>query len=696
MNQSMDIVASHFQNYITAAEFLIKLKLKAKRTNSQIIHGDKKDSENLDEYLILQKQYKQLIQRKKRQYQQKTVANLCSTDNSQQMWSVLKSGLQPQSKEIPVSSSKLCDQFQNNAGKYDCKSFDKSFEAEAREFMERYDKGVSNVDVCDIVKDIMNSHITDEEMQNALLHLKNKKCSGLDGIPAEVLKSQTTVLSNSLCLLFNYMMDKGEFPEEWVKGLTIPIPKGGDKKNPENYRRITMLPVLGKLFETIVNIRLVFMKNALKMVDPFNGGFKKGSMTSDNIFVLSGCIDKARATNQPLYVCFVDFKRAFDSVNRQLMFYKLLQRGIDGKIVKLLRNMYKNTKTKVCVNGLLSNLITDETGVNQGGPNSPDMFVDFLCDIRNYLNEKCGVILNDNILLHLLWADDMIIVSNSASDLQNSINNLANYCSKWQLVLNVLKTKVMIFGKVPMKDRNSQFNFNGNLIEITKEYKYLGCIFQNKVNVFKEHMTTALTKASRATYQVQNYCKPLGSPPPEIAIKRFNSTVAPIIEYGSEVWSAGINTDPVDTFQVKFIKRALKLRPQTSTLAVLGEVGEYPLSIRLALRVIKYWMSLMALPHEHIARKMLVLLEEMDNIGYVTWVTRLRKILAKFELNDIINTPLSSNSYTYLKQHVLDMYETSFISSISNKDISPKLRTYRLFKINYIHEPYLHLIIPKI
>ena len=163
-----------------------------------------------------------------------------------------------------------------------------------------------------------------------------------------------------------------------------------------------MLPLLGKLFETIVNTRLVFVKEAMNLHDPYNGGFNKGAMTSDNMFILSGCIQKAFAMKQPLYVCFVDFKRAFDTVNRELMFFKLIKKGLDGKFVKVLRQMYKKTKMKVCVNGLLSKFITDETGVNQGGPNSRDMFTDFLSDVRKYLDKKCGVVVDDDILVHLL------------------------------------------------------------------------------------------------------------------------------------------------------------------------------------------------------------------------------------------------------------------------------------------------------
>ena len=122
------------------------------------------------------------------------------------------------------------------------------------------------------------------------------------------------------------MLDKREFPQEWITGLTVPIPKGGDPNNHENYGRVTILPILGKLFETLIDIRLIFLKDALCQHDPFNGGFKKGSMTSDKIFVLLGCIQKAQAMNEPLYVCFVDLKRAFDTEYRRMMFFKLMKR----------------------------------------------------------------------------------------------------------------------------------------------------------------------------------------------------------------------------------------------------------------------------------------------------------------------------------------------------------------------------------
>ena len=141
--------------------------------------------------------------------------------------------------------------------------------------------------------------------------------------------------------------------------------------------------------------------------------------------------------------------------------------------------------------------MSDETGVKQGGPNSPDMFVDFLSDLRDYLNEKCGIVVDNDILLHLLWADDLIIVANSTADLQNSIDLLYKYCSRWQLILNVLKTKIMLFGKDPTNVGHI-FKFNGNDIDVTTECKYLGCVFQNKFASLKEHINIVLKGLAHA------------------------------------------------------------------------------------------------------------------------------------------------------------------------------------------------------
>ena len=144
----------------------------------------------------------------------------------------------------------------------------------------------------------------------------------------------------------------------------------------------------------------------------------------NNIFVLTGAIQRAKFLNQPLYGAFVDFRQNFDTINRNMMFYKLVKKKIDGKLIRLLYDMYKNTKSMICVDVLLSDLLYDTLGVNQGGPNSPEMIKGFLDAMRKYFS---GIVISEELLLlHLLWADDPILISNTPAGLQTQLDH---FCS---------------------------------------------------------------------------------------------------------------------------------------------------------------------------------------------------------------------------------------------------------------------------
>ena len=107
----------------------------------------------------------------------------------------------------------------------------------------------------------------------------------------------------------------------------------------------------------------MYLKDAPRSEDRFNGGFKKNSSTLDNMFTLLGAIHCAQCLQQPLYVVFVDFKRGFDTVNRKIMFYQaIVKKTYDGKIIRVLYNMYTKTRSKLCVNKLLSEFLIDPLG----------------------------------------------------------------------------------------------------------------------------------------------------------------------------------------------------------------------------------------------------------------------------------------------------------------------------------------------
>ncbi len=176
----------------------------------------------------------------------------------------------------------------------------------------------------------------------------------MDGIPFDIFKDNANELVPILSTLLNYMFENGEYPDCWSEAVINPIPKVSCPVKTDQFRRISVLPAASKIYEEIINNRMVFIETVFEKGDPFNGGFKKGSRTSDNLFVLNAIIEKYKSLGKPLFVCFVDFKRAFDCVNRALMFVKLIKIGYSSKLLRVMTDMYSKASSVIKWKGYLS------------------------------------------------------------------------------------------------------------------------------------------------------------------------------------------------------------------------------------------------------------------------------------------------------------------------------------------------------
>lgn len=223
------------------------------------------------------------------------------------------------------------------------------------------------------------------------------------------------------------------------------------------------------------------------MLSETQTGFRKDYSTLDYIFSLHCLTELLKAHKKKLFCCFIDFSRAFDTVWRVGLWRKLLTYNINGKILRVIKNMYEDIKSYVSVNSQISNLFACSTGVRQGENLSPVLFSLYLNDIESYLG-TCrlnGVTIETSSeevyyfikVFLLLYADDTIIVSDDPKDFQACLNSFLDYCEVWKLRVNFNKTKIMIFGARNIENFN--FQMGNNDIEIIKEYKYLGVIFSS-------------------------------------------------------------------------------------------------------------------------------------------------------------------------------------------------------------------------
>ena len=181
------------------------------------------------------------------------------------------------------------------------------------------------------------------------------KFYGLNEILNEHIKSSYNLPSmrNILLKFFNIIFDSGLVPTEWSIGNIIPIYKQkGNKDDPANYRPITLLSCMGKLFTYIINNRLQFFfpENHDKITQ-CQAGFRKGFSTTDHLYALHTLINLCQSKSKKLFCWFIDLKRAFDTVWREVLFHKLKSFDINGKCYNLIKNMYLDIKSCVTVNG---------------------------------------------------------------------------------------------------------------------------------------------------------------------------------------------------------------------------------------------------------------------------------------------------------------------------------------------------------
>ena len=251
--------------------------------------------------------------------------------------------------------------------------------------------------------DELNLPLTCDELQEAIKQLKCGKSGGEDLLLNEFFIYGFQELRPYLLNLFNYIFDNGIFPEAWSDGLMVPLHKKGNLKVLNNYRGITLLSVLGKLFTRILNNRLMSWAESYGIYVEAQYGFRPRRGTVDSIFIIHNVINKFIDEGQTLYTFFVDFSKAFDFVVHDNLWYKLLSNGISGKIFNVIRSMYSSMKTKVFSNGIISDPFLSYLGVRQGECLSPLLFSMYINDLENCLSSpNAGITIGHVRLLLLL------------------------------------------------------------------------------------------------------------------------------------------------------------------------------------------------------------------------------------------------------------------------------------------------------
>lgn len=402
------------------------------------------------------------------------------------------------------------------------------------------------------------------EVVEALAALRPFKAPGKDEIMNVLLKNLPSETIDGLCDLFNACVRLNYWPSTFKEAKVIPIPKPGkDINKSANYRPISLLNTLGKLFEKIIHARINAFTEEHNIINEEQFGFRSQHSTSHQILRVTRHIRDNWALRKSTGLLLFDIEKAFDSVWHDGLIFKLKGFGFPDYLCAMVREFTSNRSFSVYISDAHSGPRPIPAGLPQGSILSPILYSIFVSDLR------VGALSNT-----ACFADDTAVYSSSNQSnaicrrLQGSLSRVENFFTKWKIKANAAKTQAILFPFDRRRRRTPtvQLSLNGTPVEFANTVKYLGVTLDSKL-LFKQHIDESKTKATRclaALYPIigRKSCLSTGN-----KLMLFKTVIRPVFTYASPVWctAAISNRKKLQILQNKCLKIIYKLHWRHST-----------------------------------------------------------------------------------------------------------------------------------
>lgn len=383
-----------------------------------------------------------------------------------------------------------------------------------------------------------NCNVTEFEVANSSSRMKWKS-SPTDFIPAVALKNLLPHILIPLSILFSCFFESCSLPVNFKKAVVVPLYKGkGSVTDPGNYRPISMLPNLSKLFEYVINTRLMLDVERKGLLIDNQHGFRAGrSCTTAHAAFTNDFYNSLDKRNTLVIACFIDIKQAFNNILHCLLIKDLVNIfKLNSRLVLLIFSFLSERQFIIKLGDYVSTTFFDNRGICQGTVNGPALFILFFNKVASVLND-CSFI---------AFADDLVVYF-EASNLETAcermhviLSRLDTWCNSVGLPISFSKTKFMIFRKsgVPRMDLTN-ITVNNNVIEKVSSFKYLGLYLDEYLN-YKCHFDQVYRRISVNAGLI---CKIRRNITPYVLMLLINAYINSIIDYSLIVWGATRQND---------------------------------------------------------------------------------------------------------------------------------------------------------
>ena len=443
----------------------------------------------------------------------------------------------------------------------------------------------------------MEKDLTWRELEMAIDKMKGGRAPGVDEVSVEMVKAAGEVGKQWLYRVMRVIWKEKKTPEDWKKGLIVPIFKKGSRKECRNYRGVTLIPHCAKIYEKILESRIRAKVERKLREEQY--GFRPGRSTVDLIFSVRQLQEHHYEFGEDLLMAFLDIEKAYDSVCREKVWKAMENMGVEKGTVGRVKEMYCGSVSCVKVGGERTDWFRQMSGLKQGSALSPLLFIVVMDEVMTRIAGKIG----EDKMKAMVFADDLMVWGNKEEEIQEQLKAWEETVGEYGWKFNISKCEILLTTR--KKDRPmSGITLGGGQLKKVESLKYLGSIVEENGRNDKE-----ITERGR---QAEAFLRSIRSlvwnkdVPQKSKEVLYRSYYIPILTYASETWTMKKrDISRIQAGEMKFLRSRIGVtrRDRVRNEKVREMVKEEPLQGRIETSRLRWYGHLKRMDEKKIPKR---------------------------------------------------------------------------------------------